>query len=59
MHRSGSRRSVRTATIVDTTDNLYHLNLSQDSGIESPEGSYGAAEIAAAIISVTSIYNQS
>ena len=43
------RRGVRTATIVDTTDNLYHLNLSQDSGIESPEGSYGAAEIAAAI----------
>ena len=43
------RRGVRTATIVDTTDNLYHLNLSQDSGIESPEGSYGAAEITAAI----------
>ena len=43
------RRGVRAATIVDTTDNLYHLNLSQDSGIESPEGSYGAAEIAAAI----------
>ncbi len=31
------RRGVRTATIVDTTDNLYHLNLSQDSGIESPK----------------------
>ena len=43
------RRGVRAATIVDTTDNLYHLNLSQDSGIESPEGSYGAAEITAAI----------
>ena len=43
------RRGVRAATIVDTTDNLYHLNLSQDSGIESLEGSYGAAEITAAI----------
>ncbi|MDE6467768.1 MAG: RNA polymerase sigma factor, partial [Muribaculaceae bacterium] len=31
------------------TDNLYHLNLSQDSGIESPEDSYGASEIADAI----------
>lgn len=43
------RRGVRAATIVDTTDNLYHLNLSQDSGIESPEDSYGASEIADAI----------
>lgn len=43
------RRGVRTATVVDTTDNLYHLNLSQDSGIESPEDSYGAGEITAAI----------
>ncbi len=43
------RRGVRSATIVDTTDNLYHLNLSQDSGIESPEESYGAQEITSAI----------
>lgn len=43
------RRSVRTATIVDTTDNLYHLNLSQDSGIDSPEESYTANEITDAI----------
>lgn len=43
------RRGVRSATVVDTTDNLYHLNLSQDSGIESPEGSYAAQEITAAI----------
>lgn len=43
------RRGVRSATVVDTTDNLYHLNLSQDSGIESPEDSYGAGEIADAI----------
>ena len=35
--------------MVDTTDNLYHLNLSQDSGIDSPEESYGAKEITAAI----------
>lgn len=43
------RRSSRAATIVDTTDNLYHLNLCQDSRFESPEESYGAAEITAAI----------
>lgn len=43
------RRAGRAATIVDTTENLYHLNLSQDSGIETPEGSFGVNEISAAI----------
>ncbi|MDE5629003.1 MAG: RNA polymerase sigma factor [Muribaculaceae bacterium] len=43
------RRGVRSATVVDTTENLYHLNLSQDSGLESPEESYGASEISQAI----------
>lgn len=43
------RRGVRAATVVDTTDNLYHLNLSQDSGLENPEESYGASEISEAI----------
>ncbi len=43
------RRGVRSATVVDTTDNLYHLNLSQDSGIDSPEDSYAANEISDAI----------
>ncbi len=43
------RRAARTATVVDTTDNLFHLNLSQDSGIEAPEQSYTAQEITDAI----------
>lgn len=43
------RRASRAATVVDTTDNLYHLNLSQDSGLESPEGSFHASEISEAI----------
>ena len=43
------RRGARAATIVDTTDTLYHFNLSQDSGIDSPESSYGAEEITSAI----------
>ena len=43
------RRAGRAATVVDTTDNLYHLNLSQDSGLESPEGSFSAGEITDAI----------
>lgn len=43
------RRASRAATIVDTTENLYHLNLSQDSGFAAPEGSFSAKEITDAI----------
>ena len=43
------RRVVRAATVVDRTEDLYHLNLSQDSGIDSPEESFGAGEIMDAI----------
>ena len=43
------RRAGRAATVVDTTENLYHLNLSQDSGLETPEGSYSVNEITDAI----------
>ena len=34
------RKTVRDQTFVDQTDNLYHLNLPQDSGFESTEGNY-------------------
>ena len=50
------RRTARAATMIDTTDNLYHLNLSQDSGLDSPEDSYGASEIGAAIESFSDEY---
>ena len=43
------RRQVRSATVVDTTEDLYHLNLSQESGLTTPEGSYAVKEISAAI----------
>jgi len=43
------RRASRAATLIDTTENLYHLNLSQNSGLESPEGTVGAGEITQAI----------
>lgn len=39
------RQNVRKATIIDQTKDLYHLNISQDSGISSPEGSYTVKEI--------------
>ncbi len=43
------RRAVRSQTMVDQTENLYHLNAPQDSGFDSPEGSYTVLEIKKAI----------
>ena len=43
------RRTQRSATVVDTTDNLYLINLSNESTLETPEDSFGANEITAAI----------
>ena len=43
------RRVARSATVIDQTEDLYHLNLSQDSGLETPEGSFRANEITDAI----------
>ena len=31
------RRAARSKTLIDTTDDLYHLNLPQNSGYDSPE----------------------
>ena len=39
------RKMVRDQTFVDQTENLYHLNLPQDSGFESTEGNYDLIEI--------------
>lgn len=43
------RRQVRSATVIDTTEDLYHVNLSQESGLSSPEGSVAVKEISLAI----------
>lgn len=39
------RKTVRQATIVDTTEDLYHLNTSQESALETPDGSMTVKEI--------------
>lgn len=39
------RRIARSQTMIDQTENLYHLNMPQDSGFDSPEGSYTISEI--------------
>ncbi len=50
------RRQVRSATIIDTTEDLYHLNISQDSGLDTPEGTFSANEITEAIQGFTDEY---
>ena len=39
------RKTVRQATIVDTTEDLYHINTSQESALETPVGSMTVKEI--------------
>ncbi len=43
------RKIVRSQTIIDQTKDLYHLNLSQDSGFDTPEGAFSIKEINNAI----------
>lgn len=50
------RRQVRSSTIIDTTEDMYHLNLSQESGLATPESSYCAKEISAVINSFSDDY---
>ncbi len=50
------RKVARSATVIDQTEDLYHLNLPQESGFETPEGSYAAKEINAAINSFSDDY---
>jgi RNA polymerase sigma-70 factor, ECF subfamily len=52
------RKMVREQTFIDQTDNLYHLNIPQNSGFDSPEGSYTIAEITKAINSFEKEYRQ-
>ena len=43
------RRTVRSSTIIDSTDNLYYLNMNSGSSHESPESQYNTLEILKAI----------
>ncbi len=50
------RKSSRAATVIDQTEDLYHLNLPQESGFETPQGSVAVKEITAAINSFSDEY---
>lgn len=50
------RQSVRKATVIDQTEDLYLLNICQDSGLTTPEGSYAVKEISMALNSFSEYY---
>lgn len=50
------RQNARKATVIDQTEDLYHLNISQDSGLSTPEGSYAVKEISMALNSFSDDY---
>ena len=50
------RKVVRSATVIDQTEDLYHLNLPQESGFDTPDGSIAAKEITSAINSFSDDY---
>lgn len=43
------RQTVRKATVIDQTEDLYHINVYQDSGFSTPDGSFAIKEISNAI----------
>jgi RNA polymerase sigma-70 factor (ECF subfamily) len=48
------RKTVRVQTFIDPTTDVYHLNLPQDSGFESPESACTAREVRGAITGLNS-----
>lgn len=52
------RKRVRENTVVDITEDLYHLNVSQDSGIDTPDGAFAASEISSILASFPEDYRK-
>lgn len=50
------RKCQRESTVVDQTEDLYHLNLPQESGLATPDGSVAVKEITSAINSFADEY---
>ncbi|MBD5299534.1 MAG: RNA polymerase sigma factor [Bacteroides sp.] len=52
------RKSARENTMVDSSEDLYHLNLKQDSGLETPDGAYAIGEISSIIAGFPADYRE-
>ncbi len=51
------RQTVRKATVIDQTEDLYHINICQDSGLDTPDGSIAVQEISNAINAFSDDYH--
>lgn len=52
------RKNARENTMVDSSGDLFHLNMSQDSGVETPDGAYACNEISDIIAGFSSDYRE-
>ena len=52
------RKTAREKTTVDSSEDLFHLNLCQDSGLETPDGAYACNEISAIIANFSAEYRE-
>lgn len=52
------RRSSREQTVVDADENMFHLNLCQDSGFSTPDGAYAVNEISQILAKFPADYRQ-
>ena len=52
------RKNARENTMVDSSEDLFHLNLCQESGLETPEGAYACNEISAIIAGFSAEYRE-
>lgn len=50
------RQTVRKSTVIDQTEDLFHLNICQDSGLDTPDGSFSVKEITSVIKSFSDEY---
>lgn len=50
------RKSARENTVVDSSEDLFHLNLSQESGFDTPDGAFACSEISALIAGLAPEY---
>ena len=50
------RKNAREHTMIDSSGDLFHLNMSQNSSVETPDGAYACNEIAAIIADFSADY---
>ena len=52
------RKNARENTMLDTSEDMFHLNLCQESGLETPDGAYACNEITAIIAGFSDDYRK-